>query len=781
MPHYQYIPHGHCYLWQTNLVGLHVLSDALIAIAYFSIPLMLVYFVHKRTDVPFPGIFILFSLFIVTCGTTHLLAIWTLWHPDYWLAGAVKALTALVSIFTAFTLLTIIPEALALPTSEKLRQINSQLEEQIKKRKQAETDLRASNERWQLAIMGSNDGIWDRDIANNQLFLSPRFKQMLGYGDRELESCREVWIRHLHPSDRERVLAENREHIVQKTPFYTAEYRLLCKDGSYRWFSDRAKALRDSSGHAIRMTGSIRDITASKQAESDLQQLNQELESRVEERTAAVIKSERRFRSLFEAAPDFIYLLDRQGVIQQVNSTVTKHSGYTKGEMIGQSIVSFLLAETQPASQQAMATLLAQGHHRHEMTFVCKSAQILTMDCACTLIEDDLAGDCIVLQQRDITAQKRAEQERIQLLATLEESQRRWQSFLEKVRLMVVGIDPSGQIDYVNPYFLERTGYSKETVFGRNWVSSFVPKSQRRQAQKIFKDILNRANHPNYQGRLLTHSGDEHIISWNTTLLQDAKGQPVRTLSIGEDITERDAIDRMKNEFISVVSHELRTPLTSIHGALDLLYSGLVDPSSEKGRHVFSIAVDSSNRLVKLVNDILELERLESGKIQLRLERVSTGQIVQAAYEAVELMAERAEVILDMTDGDLPLWADRDRVIQVLINLLGNAIKFSEPHSTVRMMVEQIATEIADGTNKGAKYVRFAIIDQGRGIPPDKLDAIFERFHQVDTSDSRSKGGTGLGLAISRSIVRQHGGDIWVESTPGKGSRFYFVIPRHSE
>ncbi len=253
--------------------------------------------------------------------------------------------------------------------------------------------------------------------------------------------------------------------------------------------------------------------------------------------------------------------------------------------------------------------------------------------------------------------------------------------------------------------------------------------------------IIKYQNHPNYRSRLVTRSGDEHIIS---------------------------------------------TPLTSIHGALDLLYSGLVDPSSQKGRHVLSIAVDNSDRLVKLVNDILELERLESGRIQLIPRMVSTRQILQEAYEVVELMAERAEVRLEVADTDMLLWADCDRVIQVLINLVGNAIKFSDPHSVVQMSVKQIATEqitaqISDGISKAADYVKFTVIDQGRGIPPDKLDAIFERFHQIDTSDSRSKGGTGLGLAISRSIIRQHGGNIWAESTLGEGSRFYFAIPRHSE
>ncbi len=139
----QFIPHGHCYLWQTPLVSLHVVSDALIAIAYFSIPAMLVYFVRKRQDVPFSGVFLLFGSFIVLCGTGHLLDIWTLWHPNYWVSGIEQALTALVSCFTAFALMDLVPQFLALQSPEQLQIINRELETQIAERQRAEESLRA--------------------------------------------------------------------------------------------------------------------------------------------------------------------------------------------------------------------------------------------------------------------------------------------------------------------------------------------------------------------------------------------------------------------------------------------------------------------------------------------------------------------------------------------------------------------------------------------------------------------------------------------------------------
>lgn len=639
----QFMPHGQCYLWQPELIWLHLLSDVLIAIAYYSIPAMLVYFVRNREDVPFPNIFLLFGLFITTCGTTHLMAVWTLWYPAYWLAGVLKAVTAIVSIYTALALYPTIPAALALPSPEALKHINQQLATQVMERKQAEAEL---------------------------------------------------------------------------------------------------------------------------------QRLNRELEARVEERTAALQKSEQRFRSLFESAPDFIYVLDQQGLIQNVNSIVEQQSGYAATELLNHPLVEFLSTQTRTTYAQEFATLIAKGSHQQEMEFICKDGQVLTMDCASTVVTNSPSDDYILVLQRDVTQRKQIEAERVELLATLQESERRWRSFLENVQLMVVGLDPSGQVEYVNPHALSLMGHAEPNVMGKNWAESFLPAYQQRQSQKIFQQILHREGYSHYQyhSNVMTQSGDERVIAWNSSLLKDFQGNPSGIISIGEDITERHAIDRMKDEFISVVSHELRTPLTSINGALDLLATGLVDPQSDRGKHVFSLAVENTRRLVQLVNDILELERLESGKIKLHQTSLSTRELLQRVYELMALMVERENIQLEIAETDLRIWADGDRLIQVLTNLVSNAVKFSDFGSTVWILVEEI------NSSEGA-YAKFTVKDQGRGIPPNEVDQIFERFHQVDASDSRSKGGTGLGLAICRSIIQQHRGRIWAASVLGEGSRFCFTIP----
>jgi PAS domain S-box-containing protein len=233
-----------------------------------------------------------------------------------------------------------------------------------------------------------------------------------------------------------------------------------------------------------------------------------------------------------------------------------------------------------------------------------------------------------------------------------------------------------------------------------------------------------------------------------------------------QDITDRKQIDRMKDEFVSVVSHELRTPLTSIHGSLGMLASGLLKADSEQGKRMLHIAVDSTDRLVRLINDILDIERIESGKVSMEKQCCNVDDLVTEAINVVQGLADKVEVTLAVSSLSIHFCADPDRIVQTLTNLLSNAIKFSTAGKTVWLTVQQ-----------QDHHVLFRVQDEGRGIPADKLESIFERFQQVDSSDSRNHEGTGLGLAICRSIVQQHDGQIWAESVLGEGSTFYFTIP----
>jgi signal transduction histidine kinase/CheY-like chemotaxis protein len=241
-------------------------------------------------------------------------------------------------------------------------------------------------------------------------------------------------------------------------------------------------------------------------------------------------------------------------------------------------------------------------------------------------------------------------------------------------------------------------------------------------------------------------------------------------------LSQRSELDTLKDEFISTVSHELRTPLTSIRGALGLLSSGIIGDVDAKALNLLRIAVTNTDRLIRLINDILDLERMESGRAPLQIRRCSLRDLSQQAIETMTPLADANTVHLALEPFTVAQAAfpealffdgDADRILQVLTNLLSNAIKFSPPASTVRIHTEATSDSIL-----------LQIVDEGRGIPSDKLDTIFDRFQQVEPSDARQKGGTGLGLAICRSIVQQHSGSIWAQRNLVAGTTLYVMLPR---
>jgi PAS domain S-box-containing protein len=232
------------------------------------------------------------------------------------------------------------------------------------------------------------------------------------------------------------------------------------------------------------------------------------------------------------------------------------------------------------------------------------------------------------------------------------------------------------------------------------------------------------------------------------------------------DVSQRYALDRLKNEFISTVSHELRTPVTAIRGALGLVSADLIGQMDQKTANLIRIARSNSERLVKLVNDMLDLDRLGSGRERMIMRPMLLADIVNMAVDNMTPVAETAGVSLVHNPLPLEIMGDPDRLLQVVTNLISNAIKFSPKNSAVSIVL----TPETQG-------VTLSVVDPGRGIPADQLETIFDRFQQVDSSDSRQKGGTGLGLAICRAIVQQHSGRIWAERNPDGGSTFRVFLP----
>lgn len=343
----------------------------------------------------------------------------------------------------------------------------------------------------------------------------------------------------------------------------------------------------------------------------------------------------------------------------------------------------------------------------------------------------------------------------------VEETMRRQLAAIEGAIDGIAILDQDWKYIYLNAARLKLFGYEDPTeLVGKSWEALYDDAEIRRIEQEIFP-ILRRNGY--WEGRTIGKRRDrsQFCEELSLTLLQDGG-----LICLGRDITKRCAVDLMKDALVSVVSHELRTPLTSIRGSLGLLANGGLGTVNEKAQRLLEIAINNTNRLIRLVNDILDIERLESGRVPLNLKRCNATALMSEAVAVMQAMADKAGVAFSMVPCEAPLWADEDRIIQTLTNLLSNAIKFSPAGATVQLTAKPQET-----------CILFQISDQGRGIPPDKLDLIFSRFQQVDASDARQKGGTGLGLAICRGIVRQHGGRIWAESVPGVGSTFSFTLP----
>jgi PAS domain S-box-containing protein len=562
------------------------------------------------------------------------------------------------------------------------------------------------------------------------------------------------------------------------------------------------------------------------QLHQELQALRSEVD-RLSQAEAALQASEAKYRLLFENNPNPMCIYDTQTLkFLAVNEAAVQMHGYTAAEFLTMTIHDIRPAEDIPILKAALVKSLQLQHsyvgewrHRKkdgaliEVEIIAHSIPWSGLHARCVLMKDITAEKVARQEQKNAElALKQAKQdlekrvaERTQELSLsndrlqielqgrakvegiLREAERRWRTLLEDVRLIVVGLDANGNISYTNPFFLELTGYTSDEIVGQSWFERFLPPRMRPNVSIAFHEFCEQGFHTYYENPILTKQGSERIVAWNNTLLRSPQGEVIGTLSIGEDITERQEMEHMKDELISCISHELKTPLTSIQCSLNLLTDGLVEPQSERGQRVITIAAEGADRLVRLVNDILDLERLKSGEVQLNKQYWNTSELMVKAHDLIEIIAHQAEVMISIQPIDQNLWVDGDRIVQVLVNLLSNAIKFSAPGSRVLLTAELMNKTFQNLAKPKERWenskqipvptIQFAVQDQGRGIPGKNLESIFERFQQVDASDARLKGGTGLGLAICRSIVQQHSGEIWAESQLGAGSQFYFTLP----
>ena len=375
-----FMPHGYCYMWVPGLVWLHVISDSLIALAYLSIPFTLAYFVRRRTDLPFNWMFLCFGVFILACGATHTMEVWNLWHADYWVAGGVKAVTAIASLATAALLVKLVPHAVALPSpaalrieiaertraeealklakselelrveerTAELKRVNEDLVLEIDRCQAIEQNLRDSEEQLRLAQEASGVGVWDWDTRSDRVKWSDQTFRIFGLQPSEQELDESSFLKMIHPEDRAAVKLAIREALRPGGEF-DAEYRVQRPDGSMRWVLAQGRTHCDSKGSPFRMIGLCLDCTERRQAAEELR------------------RSEERFRLLVEGIADYaVYMLDADGFVSSWNSGAERIKGYSAEEIIGQHYSCFYGDEDLRKGKPAMALREAAGTGRFE-------------------------------------------------------------------------------------------------------------------------------------------------------------------------------------------------------------------------------------------------------------------------------------------------------------------------------------------------------------------------------------------------------------------------------
>ena len=333
----------------------------------------------------------------------------------------------------------------------------------------------------------------------------------------------------------------------------------------------------------------------------------------------------------------------------------------------------------------------------------------------------------------------------------------------------IIGIDLDNKIISWNKGAEILYGYAEHEIIGQD-ISILAPDDNKDEAAELIANVVKGGTVERYETVRVDQDGNQIDVMVTLSPIVDALGKIAGVSGIYHDITERKRLERLQDNFVSTVSHELRTPLTSISASLALLAKGAIGKLNDRAESFVDIAYRNSDRLVRLVNDILDVEKLQSGKMQFHFEALELEPIVRNTVAAIRPMARKSGVILEVESAthSRPISTDPDRLSQAFANLLSNAIKFSSKGQKIRVRMRDI-----DG-----KF-RVSIIDRGPGIPESFRSHLFERFAQADMSTQKSQPGTGLGLNIARQIIERLGGAISFESTVGKGTTFHVDLPAY--
>ncbi|ABE42177.1 PAS domain S-box protein [Polaromonas sp. JS666] len=475
--------------------------------------------------------------------------------------------------------------------------------------------------------------------------------------------------------------------------------------------------------------------------------------------------SETMTRMITESMADAVITTTDDDIVLQANAAALQLFGYEKSELIGRDVSELVPERLRGQYKSFTAALRARPE-----PFRMADHDVRSMRKDGTEFPASVSfSDVHVGGQRLFTALISDNTERRRITEALRASESQLRQITDTVPALIAYLDLEQRFRFHNRAYEEVLGLEFERIDGHTLAEVLGPQLYEGVQDKV--DEALRGYAVQYERVQVTPQGDRknYAMQYFPRYGEGAdEGKVVGFFSLGTDITELKRIDRMKTEFVSTVSHELRTPLTSIRGSLGLISGGVAGELPEAVKSLVAIATSNCERLIRLINDMLDSEKIESGKLRLNLQAAELKPLLRQALAANEGFAAQHGVKLRLRAPDAALQAriDGDRLMQVMTNLLSNAVKFSPAGSTVEVML-----------SRTARQVRVEVSDQGPGIPEAFRNRIFQKFSQADSSDTRQKGGSGLGLNISRGLIESMGGRIGFNSNGGAGTTFFFELP----
>lgn len=639
--------------------------------------------------------------------------------------------------------------------------------------------------RYDAAGRASGQIIYEWDTEYNFPIWGANTEEILGYYLDELPDTLKAWADLIHPDDRVQFLSAFNYSLQTKTPL-RVEYRMQQKNGSYIWLEDRHQVFAEREQKFVKAVGFLRDISENKQFERKILELNANLEQKAAELEIAnkELQSRQNFiDSVLNAVSDPLIVKDSQHRWVLVNDSFCYMTGLSREELINKSDYEVFPSEQAQIFWQKDNLVLETGtivENEEYLTDVL--GQVHYLSTKKTRFFDARENPYIVAFARDLTEKKKAEE-------ALQRSEERYRQIVETAREGIWVIDDRAKTSYCNPQMASMLGYSVEEMQGRS-LYDFIDLSARPLGENLFqrrKESLGETH--DFCFRCKDGSPLWTILS--ATPLFDDRGQFQGALGMVTDISDRKQTEaqlretndrlaqivaeleratRMKDEFLASMSHELRTPLNSILGMSEALKAQVYGTLTQSQKRSLEIIETSGQHLLDLINDILDLAKIESGKMELQVAPSSISQLCSDSLTFIKQQAHQKNIQLhcQIPEGIETIEVDERQIRQVLINLLSNAVKFTPDGGRIALEIEESWEE---------EILKFNVIDTGIGIAAENFSLLFEAFIQLDSSLSRRYAGTGLGLALVRRIVKLHGGEVTVESEVGVGSKFSVSLP----